>query len=145
MFSLYHAMSGARSRCLLQISLSFSRCLSFSQSIHSGPFSTPSLPSPFSNHSTVAVPAFAKAVIFQQLRRYSTLDLASVNENSNFIIAGLLGQKQGRSNCVTKDNVVARTWSVFAIFRSAKSDLNVFYLSVLHIDNIYKYLNYSKT
>lgn len=66
MFSLYRAMSGARSRCLLQISLSFSRCLSFSRSIHSGasPFAPPS----FSPTARVW-PAFAKAVIFQQLRR----------------------------------------------------------------------------
>lgn len=60
MFSLYRAMSGARSRCLLPISLSFSRTLSFSRSIHSKP--------PFLQ-ARVAVPPFAKAVIFQQLRR----------------------------------------------------------------------------
>lgn len=64
MFSLYRAMSGARSRCLLQISLSFSRCLSFSRSIRSLPLRPP----PFSPTARVW-PAFAKAVIFQQLRR----------------------------------------------------------------------------
>lgn len=55
----------------------------------------PPPPPPFSNRSSVA--SFCKSSDISTAAPLSALDLASVNENSNFIIAGLLGQKQGRS------------------------------------------------
>lgn len=66
--------------------------LSLGLSIPEPPSSPPPL---FSNRSSVA--SFCKSSDISTAAPLSALNLASVNENSNFIIASLLGQKQGRS------------------------------------------------